>query len=124
MQVRGVAALLSQLVFFAGGWRLRRERELPARWWWRLAAFPSELMLLAMALESLPRPQSWPLDNKLGGFVGDLLLWQSGSLSGLPLWLLALVAFPLGLAALFFALGLTPEEWRVLRAGEIGRAHV
>src|SRR3546814_20952735 len=67
-------------------------------------------MLLAMALESLPRPQSWPLDNKLGGFVGDLLLWQSGSLSGLPLWLLALVAFPLGLAALFFAPGFTPER--------------
>src|SRR3546814_13341201 len=77
-------------------------------------------MLLAMALESLPPPQSWPPDNKLGGFVGDLLLWQSGRLSGLPLWLHALVAFPIGLAALFFALGLTPAEWRVLLAGVAG----
>src|SRR3546814_11841495 len=74
-------------------------------------------MLLAMALESLPRPESWPLDNKLGGFVGDLLLWRSGDLTGLPLWLLALVALPLGLAALFFALGLTAAEWRALRSG-------
>src|SRR5690606_24112064 len=96
---------------------LVRERQLPSHWWWRLAAFPSGLMLLAMALEVLPRPATWPLDNKLGGFVGDLLLWRLGDLLGLPPWLLALVALPLGLAGLFFALGLTAEEWRVLRAG-------
>src|SRR3546814_8378435 len=71
MQSLGLAALLAPLVVFAWGWRLLRERLLPTRWWWRLAAFPTGLMLLAMALESLPRPQSWPLDNKLGGFVGD-----------------------------------------------------
>jgi S-DNA-T family DNA segregation ATPase FtsK/SpoIIIE len=117
MQSLGLAALLAPLVLFAWGWRLLRERQLPARWWWRLAAFPAGLVLLAMALEALPRPATWPLDNKLGGFVGDLLLWQSGNLLGLPLWLLALVAFPLGLAGLFFALGLTGEEWRVLRGG-------
>ena len=117
MQSLGLAALLAPLVLFAWGWRLLRERQLPLRWWWRLAAIPSGLLLLAMALEALPRPSTWPLDNKLGGFVGDLLLWQTGDLLGLPLWLLALVAFPLGLAGLFFALGLTAEEWRVLRSG-------
>src|SRR3546814_15836896 len=114
-QSLGLAALLAPLVVFAWGWRLLRERLLPTRWWWRLAAFPTGLMLLAMALASLPRPQSWPLDNKLGGFVGDLLLLQSGSLTGLPPWLLAMVAFTHGLAALFFALGLTPAEWPGLR---------
>src|SRR3546814_15548738 len=98
MQSLGLAALLAPLGVFAWGWRLLRERLLPTRWWWRLSAFPTGLMLLAMALEYLPRPQSWPLDNKLGGFVGDLMPWQSGSLRGLPLWLIALVAFPLGLA--------------------------
>ena len=117
MQSLGLAALLAPLVIFAWGWRLLRERQMPARWWWRLAAFPTGLMLLAMALESLPRPDTWPLDNKLGGFVGNLLLWRIGDLTALPHWLLALVAFPLGLAGLFFALGLTTEEWRVLRAG-------
>jgi len=117
MQSLGMAALLAPLVLFAWGWRLLRERQLPTRWWWRLAAFPSGLMLLAMALESLPRPATWPLDNKLGGFAGDLLLWQIGGFTGLPLWLLALLAFPLGLGGLFFALGLTASEWRVLRGG-------
>ncbi|MEQ8357510.1 MAG: DNA translocase FtsK 4TM domain-containing protein [Kiloniellaceae bacterium] len=117
MQSLGMAALLAPLVLFAWGWRLLRERQLPSRWWWRLAAFPIGLILLSMALEALPRPATWPLDNKLGGFVGDLLLWQTGGLTGLPLWLLALIAFPLGLAALFFALGLTGAEWRVLRGG-------
>ncbi|WP_193366825.1 DNA translocase FtsK [Pelagibius marinus] len=117
MQSLGMAALLAPLVLFAWGWRLLRERQLPTRWWWRLAAFPAGLILLAMALESFPRPASWPLDNKLGGFVGDLVLGQTQSLSDLPVWLLALVAFPLGLAALFFALGLTAGEWRVLRGG-------
>ena len=74
MQSLGVAALPAPLVLFAWGWRLLRERQLPSRWWWRLAAFPVALVLLAMALESLPKPASWPLDNKLGGFVGDLAL--------------------------------------------------
>jgi S-DNA-T family DNA segregation ATPase FtsK/SpoIIIE len=117
MQSLGMAALLAPLVIFAWGWRLLRERQLPSRWWWRLAAFPAGLILLAMALESLPRPATWPLDNKLGGFVGDLVLYNLGDFFGLPLWLLALVAFPLGLAGLIFALGLTAEEWRVLRGG-------
>ncbi len=117
MQSLGMAALLAPLVLFAWGWRLLRERQLPTRWWWRLAAFPAGLILLAMALESFPRPATWPLDNKLGGFVGDLVLWQSYRLTDLPFWLLAAIAFPLGLAALFFALGLTGAEWRVLRSG-------
>ncbi|GAB4392328.1 MAG: DNA translocase FtsK 4TM domain-containing protein [Kiloniellaceae bacterium] len=117
MQSLGMAALLAPLVLFAWGWRLLRERLLPTRWWWRLAAFPGGLILLAMALESFPRPATWPLDNKLGGFVGDLVLWHVHRLSDLPTWLLAIVAFPLGLAALFFALGLTAGEWRVLRGG-------
>ncbi len=117
MQSLGMAALLTPLVLFAWGWRLLRERQLPTRWWWRLAAFPAGLILLAMALESFPRPSTWPLDNKLGGFVGDLVLGQTQSLTSLPVWLLALIAFPLGLAGLFFALGLTAAEWRVLRGG-------
>ncbi|GAB4359897.1 MAG: hypothetical protein Kow00114_13140 [Kiloniellaceae bacterium] len=117
MQSLGMAALLAPLVIFAWGWRLLRERQLPTRWWWRLAAFPAGLVLLAMALESLPRPDTWPRDNKLGGFVGDLVLYNLGDLLSLPAWLLALIAFPLGLAALAFALGLTAEEWRVLRGG-------
>ncbi len=115
MQSLGMAALLAPLVLFAWGWRLIRERRLPTRWWWRLAACPGGLILLAMALEALPRPTTWPLDNKLGGFVGNLLLGQAGSLTGLSPWLLALIALPLGLAGLFFALGLTAAEWRVLR---------
>jgi S-DNA-T family DNA segregation ATPase FtsK/SpoIIIE len=119
MQSLGMAALLAPLVLFAWGWRLLRERQLPPRWWWRLAAFPIGLMLLAMALEALPRPATWPLDNKLGGFVGDLLLWNAGDILGLPGWLLALVALPLGLAGLFFALGLTSDEWRALRNGGV-----
>ncbi|MEO3427890.1 DNA translocase FtsK 4TM domain-containing protein [Pelagibius sp. CAU 1746] len=117
MQSLGMAALLAPLVLFAWGWRLLRERRLPTRWWWRLAAFPAGLVALAMALESFPRPGTWPLDNKLGGFVGNLALGQIHDLTALPVWLLALIAFPLGLAALFFALGLTPAEWRLLRGG-------
>ena len=115
MQSLGLAALLAPLVLFSWGWRLLRERHLPGRWWWRLAAFPAGLILLAMAFESIPKPASWPLDNKLGGFVGDLALNELGFFLGAPLWMLALAAFLLGFAALLFALGLTADEWRVLR---------
>ena len=117
MQTLGLAGLLAPLVLFAWGWRLIRERHLPGRWWWRLAAYPAGLILLAMALEALPRPASWPLDNKLGGFVGDLTLTELGLFLGAPFWMLALAAFVLGLSALAFALGLTREEWRVLGGG-------
>ncbi|WP_205944808.1 DNA translocase FtsK [Pelagibius litoralis] len=117
MQSLGVAALLAPLVLFAWGWRLLRERQLPSRWWWRLAAFPTGLILLAMALESIPKPDSWPLDNKLGGFVGDLALTELGLFLGVPFWILAFVAFLAGFAGLLFSLGLTRPEWQMLRGG-------
>ncbi|WP_422369696.1 DNA translocase FtsK 4TM domain-containing protein [Pelagibius sp.] len=117
MQSLGLAALLAPLVLFAWGWRLLRERQLPSRWWWRLAAFPTGLILLAMSFEAIPKPDSWPLDNRLGGFVGDLALTDLGLFLGTPFWMLALAAFILGLPALLFSLGLTRPEWQMLRGG-------
>ncbi len=116
LQGIGLAAFLVAIVGFAWTWRLWRAHGLPA-WGLRLAAAVGCWLLAAVALEALPRPDTWSLRSGLGGFVGELGLGQASAFGGLPPAPIAAVAALLGLLLLLYAVALTGPEWRA-----IGRA--
>ncbi|MEX2631735.1 MAG: DNA translocase FtsK 4TM domain-containing protein [Tistlia sp.] len=116
LQGIGLTAFLVAIVAFAWTWRLWRARGLPA-WGLRLAAAVGCWLLVALALDALPRPDTWSLRSGLGGFVGELALGQLTALSGLPATAIAFTAGLAGLLLLLYAVALTGPEWRA-----IGRA--
>ncbi len=116
----GLAASLVALVLLGWAWRLLRDKALP-RWGLRVALLPLMLLLAAVALDALPRPQGWSQAAGLGGFVGDLL---HGHLTGLlallaplPGWVTAALAAPLALAAFLYLIALEGGEWRATGRG-------
>ena len=73
IQTLGLAAFLVPLALLAWGWRVVRTHGF-SRWWLRLAALPFALVLMSMALATLPPPGSWLPETTLGGWAGHLLL--------------------------------------------------
>jgi len=111
LQSLGIAAFLLPLALAAWGWRLMRRHRL-ARWWFKIAALPPALLLLAFAARALPVPESWPLQGLgLGGTV-SYLLWAPLAGSGLPLGLAALIAAALGLPLLLYSFAFEVSEYR------------
>ena len=116
----GVAASLIALVLLGWAWRLLRDKALP-RWGLRLALLPAMLLLAAMALDGLPRPDGWAQAAGLGGFVGDLLLGHLtrtlALLGPIPQWVGALLAALPALAAFIYLVALEGGEYRAAARG-------
>jgi S-DNA-T family DNA segregation ATPase FtsK/SpoIIIE len=116
IQSLGLTAFLVPAVFLAWAWRLLRQHAVP-RWWVRLSTLPAALLLISLALASLPPPASWLPETTLGGSVGRLLIGRITSLTGLAPGFAATLSFLLGLAILTVAMGLSWQEWRAMGQG-------
>jgi S-DNA-T family DNA segregation ATPase FtsK/SpoIIIE len=116
IQSLGLSAFLVPAVFLAWAWRLLRQHLVP-RWWVRLSALPAALLLISLALASLPPPASWLPETTLGGSVGRLLIGSITGLTGLAPGLAATLSLLLGLAILAAAMGLSWQEWRAMGRG-------
>lgn len=121
LQGFGIAGFLPGVLLLAWGYRLATRGRIGALRW-RLvlggAAVPLLAAALAMAVAVIPGPAvSWPVPAGIGGAAGLLLSGGlghaghalAGPVGGDVAMLLTLV---LALAAVGFALGITPGEWR------------
>ncbi len=116
IQSLGLTAFLVPAAFLAWAWRLLRQHAVP-RWWVRLSTLPAALLLISLALASLPTPASWLPETTLGGSVGRLLIGRITNLTGLAPGLVAVLSLLLGLAILTVAMGLSWQEWRAMGQG-------
>ncbi len=116
LQSLGLATLVLAVIFMTWGYRILRDHTLE-RMWLRLTLLPIGLLCIAMAMETLPRPEGWPFPSNLGGFSGALLASALKGTFGLALWLLGLIGLVLGLCLLGFCLALTGRDWRALGRG-------
>lgn len=81
----------------------------------RVQAAAGGVVALAAALSALAAPAAWPIAAGLGGLAGDVLVWAvSTAVSSLGLaggrLVAGLIAAPLALGLLAFALGLTLQD--------------
>jgi DNA segregation ATPase FtsK/SpoIIIE, S-DNA-T family len=122
-QLFGLAALAIVLVAAIWGLLVALRAGPPSLWSGRLAALPVGVVAAAIALASLPQPNSNLLPAGSGGAFGRVL---HGALIGiLPpdlAWVVGLVAALLGFGLLIFSLGLSPADWAGL--GKMGKRSV
>ena len=116
LQYLGIAAVLPMTVLTAWGLHLLVNNAIP-RALWRALVLPVALIMFAAFASALPAPQWWPLNQGLGGAVGDLLfsllLGLDASLAAKPL--LATIALALLAGALaVWSHGVPLEGWRRL----------
>ncbi len=127
LQGFGAAAVLPAVALLAWAWRVAARGGV-ARPLWRVAALLLAVPLAAAAFSVAPfGGLAWPVPAGAGGVVGAMLgpPWR-GFLGGLAgpvgalaaTGLLALVAVALG----FFALALSPREWRAAGRGTVAIA--
>ncbi|HEV7352906.1 MAG TPA: DNA translocase FtsK [Brevundimonas sp.] len=120
MQTLGLAAWPAALLLLAfgsaralAGAVSSRLNAGPARVW----AAAGGVVALAAGLSALAAPAAWPIAAGLGGLAGDVLVWAvSAAVDGLGLpggrLVAGLIAAPLALGLLAFALGLTGRDVR------------
>jgi S-DNA-T family DNA segregation ATPase FtsK/SpoIIIE len=116
IQSLGLTAFLFPVGLLAWAWKILQRHGLP-RWWVRLTTLPAALLLISVALASLPPPASWLPETTLGGSVGRLLIGRITSLTGAAPGFVAVLSFLTGLAAMTLALGLSWREWRAIGQG-------
>ena len=116
MQTLGVVAYLLPLLLLGWVWRLLRHQGI-RQFWLRLAALPAALFLLALAVQAVPAPESWPIGSGLGGIAGFLFLEELARLTGLGAGLVALLAAVLGIPAALYASAIRLSEWRAVGRG-------
>ena len=121
LQTLGLAGGLPALALLTWGWRITTHRGLP-RWWLNISLLPLALLLAAGTFALFPTWTSWPLRGGMGGWIGDFLLQQAtrfGAANGLPYGELipAMLFAAFGAVILVYALGLSPNEWRMLGKG-------
>ncbi len=116
LQYLGIAAVLPMTVLGAWGLQLLLTSTIP-RMLRRLLLLPVTLIVFAAFASGLPAPAAWPLDQGLGGAVGDMLmsflLGLDASLAARPILAtvaLALLAGSLGV----WSHGISLEWWRRL----------
>tara|TARA_Y100001960_G_scaffold326690_1_gene411549 strand:- start:327 stop:2708 length:2382 start_codon:yes stop_codon:yes gene_type:complete len=118
LQTLGVAAGMITVVLASWSWRLVSDRFVP-RFWLRLSLLSMALILGAIAIESMPPPQFWPITAGLGGIVGDILggyIVATGQIH-LPavspiFYSIAIGSF--ALMSLLVSMALTIHEWRTI----------
>ena len=113
----GLAAFLVVPFLLAWGWRFRRDGAVPRRWWLRLLLAPVALGLVGTALAVLPTPLSWTLRSDIGGVLGLLTFQNLQSGTGLPGWIVSLLALGGGVGLGFYVLALHKSEWRGMVRG-------
>ena len=118
LQSLGMAAGLITAVLASWSWRLVSERVLP-RFWLRLSLMFVSLILGAIAIESIPPPQSWPINTGFGGLIGDILGRQivatgQAHLPAVPSIFYSIAIGSLGLASLLVSMALTMDEWSAI----------
>ncbi len=115
LQSLGLAGTLPAIVLAAWGWRIVQKQGLSFIWL-RLTMLIASMVLLAMSLSHLPKPETWPLMTGLGGAAGSALM---GRIDGLGLafgindpWLVSILTWVLGFMAFSVALGFSLKDWR------------
>ena len=114
LQSLGLATAALALTLSAWGYRLLRDRTIE-RLLLRVSLLPVTLLMLALALETLPQPSGWPFTAGLGGFSGALLVSSLSGQFGLSLFLLGSVGGALSLGLLLYGLALTRRDWNGMR---------
>ena len=122
----GLACFLLVFALAVWGWKLLRHRP-SGRWWLRLLLMPAAVLAAAVALGLIPWKAGWPFSGGLGGFASVLLIDGSidgsgsmrglSALSGVPAWMLRVVALVLAPPLYYISLGVA---WR--RYQEAGQA--
>ena len=110
LQMLGLASLLLVCMLSAWGWRLFASKRIPSMLGIRIAMFFTSLILLSMCFAAIEPPQSWPIDNGLGGAIG--LLMRHWLIHVIPGFVLVFFCLVLLVGTLPIALGLTWNEWR------------
>ncbi len=125
LQTLGVISGLFTVVLASWSWRLVSDRSIP-RFWLRLSLLPVALILGAVAVESLPPPEIWPISAGLGGLIGDILgghIDAAGQIyiPALPPVIYSIVIGAVGLASLLLSMALTIAEWSAIyhRSGQL-----
>ncbi len=105
LQMLGLAAIVFFLPVAAWGKHLM-SAELPDRLRLRLIAWPAAVLCACAALAALPQPRVWPLENGIGGIIGDFII-AAAHIAGFLLPTAA-VSFVAGLVFLAAAIMLIP----------------
>jgi DNA segregation ATPase FtsK/SpoIIIE, S-DNA-T family len=120
LQSIGVATFTWVIVLAAWGLKWLRKNPSGAYWSRTLLSLVA-VIFLAIALSALSAVETWPQPLGMGGVIGPTLFEHLFTLTlGLGLeadtgrWLIVTFFGGFGLAALFFALGITLAEWRAL----------
>ena len=116
LQFFGMAAALPGLIVAVWGGRMIRKRALVLPWM-RVSMLGAAVFLLAMALDTVPEAESWPLMTGMGGVAGAFLLDRLAAFAeslgaGVnPVWAGVFCAVSAAAASLA-ASGVTWAEWR------------
>ncbi|NVJ90056.1 MAG: DNA translocase FtsK 4TM domain-containing protein [Methylocystaceae bacterium] len=124
LQSVGIAAVIPVLVLLSWAWRIT-SKQMVSNLWMRLVVLSFSILLMTIALHSVPAPADWPLRSGLGGLSGYLLSVRV--MSGLTLigiaklpfltWGIGALAAFLGFLGLVYGLALSRNEWSVMGQG-------
>ena len=114
LQMIGVGAIFALLAPMLWGAELIAARVI-SRFRLKMMAFPLAILMLAGGLAAVPNPESWPLRNGLGGFLGDAMLIVASGLAGVVvpgygIALGGLVMFVAGSGLVAYCTGLSQRQ--------------
>ena len=113
LQTLGLASVLLVIVPLAWGWRLFKSMRL-THLWLRASTLMASLVLGASLLAFIEPPVSWPIENGMGGAIGDIVKHAALNYFYGPAYVV--LALMLLVPAVPYTVGLYLKEW-----GAIGR---
>ncbi len=124
VQSFGLACVVPVLVLFSWAWRIT-SKQMVSNLWMRLIILCSAAFLLAISLNAVPTPDTWPLRSGLGGVAGMILTHRLISfltwigVPDLALIQLGIAAFCgiSGILSLLYGLALSRSEWTQVGQG-------